>query len=151
MRHHLLTSVGRLSRRLSACSETRCTVDALYFVTSFVWGDSIQDYKTTWAIHLTVKVWHDYDSAHHSCFTAHEICRKSIPPKRSCISSRCHRSADTWVTVWNMIQHVNCYILLLFFRGVIRPLILFSRNMRSRMTRTKSHKCVVLQLKHVNR
>ena len=36
-------------------------------------------------IRFPAKVWHDYDSAHHSCFTAHEICRKSSPLNRSCI------------------------------------------------------------------
>ena len=31
-------------------------------------------------IRFPAKVWHDYASVHHSCFTAHELCRKAIPP-----------------------------------------------------------------------
>ena len=74
-----------------------------------------------------------------------------IPPNVFCMSTRSHRSVDLCPAVWNTIQNVNCYILWLFLCGVIPPSTLSGRNMASGMTRRKSHKCVVLQLKHVNR
>ena len=56
-------------------------------------------------IRFPAKVWHDYASVYHSCFTSHELCRKAVPLSWQCL--------------------------------------------RSGMTRTKSHKCVALQLKQV--
>ena len=43
-------------------------------------------------IRFPAKVWHDYASVYHSCFTSHELCRKAVPLSWKCISSICYRS-----------------------------------------------------------
>ena len=107
-------------------------------------------------IRFPAKVWHDYASVYHSCFTSHELCRKAVPLSWKCISSSCYRSLacrhEPYIRfpakVWHAYASVyhSCFM----SHELCRKAVPLSwQCLRSGMTRTKSHKCVALQLKQV--
>ena len=102
------------------------------------------------------KAWHYYDSVYHSCFMSHELCRKAVPLSWKCISSSCYRSLacrhEPYIRfpakVWHAYASVyhSCFM----SHELCRKAVPLSwQCLRSGMTRTKSHKCVALQLKQV--
>ena len=102
------------------------------------------------------KAWHYYDSVYHSCFTSHELCRKAVPLSWKCISSSCYRSLacrhEPYIRfpakVWHAYASVyhSCFM---SHELCHKAVPLSWQCLRSGMTRTKSHKCVALQLKQV--
>ena len=107
-------------------------------------------------IRFPAKVWHDYASVYHSCFTSHELCRKAVPLSWKCISSSCYRSLacrhEPYIRfpakVWHAYASVyhSCFM---SHELCWKAVPLSWQCLRSGMTRTKSHKCVALQLKQV--